>query len=104
MMPSTGFAQKCESHPRQWVDGFNCYLHEGSYCSNANNSSWLIVQFQPSVVEPVMNIHQLVVRRIAMFSVQVQAADALVSDLEEGGQQSCIVCHQDTRDQNLIAR
>jgi hypothetical protein len=51
-----------------------------------------------------MNIHQLVVRRIAMFSVQVQAADALVSDLEEGGQQSCIVCHQDTPDQNLIAR
>jgi hypothetical protein len=51
-----------------------------------------------------MNIHQLVVRRIAMFSVQVQAADALVSDLEEGGQQSCIVCHRDTRDQNLIAR
>jgi anti-sigma factor (TIGR02949 family) len=28
---------------------------------------------------------------------------ALVSDLEERGQQSCIVCHQGTRDQDLIA-
>lgn len=28
---------------------------------------------------------------------------ALVSDLEERGQQSCIVCHQGTKDQDLIA-
>lgn len=27
---------------------------------------------------------------------------ALVSDLEERGQQSCVVCHQGTKDQNLI--
>jgi hypothetical protein len=27
---------------------------------------------------------------------------ALVSDLEERGQQSCIVCHQGTRDQDFI--
>jgi mono/diheme cytochrome c family protein len=31
------------------------------------------------------------------------AADALVCDLEERGQQSCIVCHQGTRHQDLIA-
>ena len=28
---------------------------------------------------------------------------ALVSDLEERGQQSCIVCHQGTKDQDFIA-
>jgi hypothetical protein len=28
---------------------------------------------------------------------------ALVSDLEERGQQSCIVCHQGTKHQDLIA-
>ncbi len=28
---------------------------------------------------------------------------ALVSDLEERGQQSCTVCHQGTKDQDFIA-
>ena len=28
---------------------------------------------------------------------------ALVSDLEERGQQSCVVCHQGTKDQDFIA-
>jgi hypothetical protein len=37
------------------------------------------------------------------YALDRDPADALVSDLEEGSQELCIVRHQGTRDQDLIA-